>query len=285
MRRVECRYPRGQAMLETLLGIGIMSLLLVTVMVLARQADLRAATTFAAQGLALECSARPADCDGLSGVSDALGNEVRSRYFGAVDAPIRSLDRLRTENNGVPSRPFWRNLDGQALISDPSQIALSSRHTSFDAGINVAANRPLSSLANPISRLALQQAGPAQFGLEPTQGLRVGEVKVVGHFQLPAAEPRRQSVLSPFQMSSRSAHLGDSWTGLPEGSNLQPINERIRAGSQLDQGREGLLSIAYAPVLSLLKVFAVFGLEPLGDRFKRLPIDAALLPPDVLVYP
>lgn len=294
MRHVERRlgllatrgqYPQGQAMLETLLGVGIMSLLLIMVMVLARQTDLRAATTFAGQALAFECSARPVDCDGPSGVSDDLADEVRSRYFGAVDTPIRSLDRLRTQEHGVLSRPFWRKLDGQALISDPSQIALTSRHASFDAGINVASNRLLPSLAHPVSRLALQQAGPNQFGLDPTQGLRVGDVKVAGHFQLPAAEPGRQFALSPFEMNSRSAHLGDSWTGLPEGSDLQPINERVRAGSQLDRGRESLLSIAYAPVLSLLQVFSVFGLEPTGGQFKRLPIDAAVLPPDVLVFP
>jgi hypothetical protein len=275
----------GQALLETLMMGGLISMLLLMVVVLARQMDLRVATVHAAHALALECAVRPSECDDAAGLSGVVGDEIRARYFGAVGAPIKSGDRLAVQLNEAIVRPFWRGLDGLALVSDPAQISLASRGASFDAGQSVAVGRPVSSIAQPAAQLAWEQAGPNRFGFEPSRGLLIAEVRVVGRFQLPRTDPGSPLLVEPFELKSRSALLSDAWNGVPNGSSLRPLEDRVRSGSELGQGREALLKLAYAPVQSLLKVFAMFGLEPLADQFERMRIDLSILPPDVMVAP
>lgn len=279
------RPQRGQALFETLLMGGLMSLILLTAVVLARQMDLRATTVYSAHGLTFECSVRPVDCDGTAGIADHLSDEVKARYFGAIDGPIQSRDRLQKAKSGSIDRPFWRRLDGEPLIEDPAQIKFSSVRASFDAGRNVAVQRPIPSVPRSVARFAWEQAGPERFGLDPSGGLLIGEARVLGHFQLPVVERELKGSTEIFDMRARSAQLGDAWTGIPDGSSLRPIEDQVRAGSQLDPGRESALKLAYAPVLALLKVFTAVGLEPLGHAFERMPIDASVLPSDVLVFP
>lgn len=271
---------RGQAFIETVLVGALLSLLLVMTFVLARQIDLRSAAKQAAHAFAMECAVRVNDCRDDPLISDAVANQIRARYFGAVEAPIVTGDRLKAAPNDVTLRPFWRNLDGQPLISRAEQIQLSSRGTSFDAGLKVATSRAVVSSKRPLGSLALEQAGPNRFGLDATEGLRISEAHLTGSFQLPPALNGDRPLNASFAFTARSAVLADAWAAQPDGTSLAPIEARIRSGSRLDTGREQLLEVGYTPVRSMLGLFGGFGLEPLARRFTPLPIDAAILPRD-----
>ncbi|MBU6269774.1 MAG: hypothetical protein KGQ67_00605 [Betaproteobacteria bacterium] len=242
--------------------------LLLAIVWLGKVVGLRQSVIQASRLVAFECTVRLPVCDHPEGAA-LLAREARARVFAPTDAPVRSP----VADYG-PLDPFLARGSGRAGATAPEAVSVNIAARRFDAGLNVALARPADDLP-PLAWLSAV-AGPARFGHEITDGLRVATVKA----SLPlAGGPWRDTVR--VSLSADTAVLSGAWQAIgPRGAHPDHLENRVRSGAQLHAVYETAVGLRYAPVLGLLSLMGGIGLEPRAGGFRHGVFDVDVVPLD-----
>ncbi len=265
---------RGQALIESFVGLLALVPLLIAVLWLGKALSMRQATIEGSRLLAFECTVRPAECADPTGQA-VLADEVRRRAFSRVDAPIRSAQALPDQPAAAERNPLWVDAAGRPLLERFSDVGVRLATQSFDAGLAVATSRESALIGNALNLLS-NLAGPGRFGLGITEGLYVATVQMQSVPQAGVLMP-----LPGLRFQARTAILTDPWTATsPYGGEGSSVQSRVDRGARLQEIYEASLDARYLPVRGFIALMDAIGLEPAGGAFRYHQSDVDKVPPD-----
>lgn len=261
LRRVRRPAARGQALIEFLVGAGVLAALFAGLVVVGRLQDLQSATVSASRYAAFDRAmhADPARVGALQG-------HVRVRFYETSVAPLRTADVRSDADAWRRPMPQWtdRSPAARALVSRPADVAV----TSSEQDPPGTAAQLASSIAAAADRAALVTGGRFDVNRRGYYSARI-RVRVAPF----ASEPAPLSTLE-LAFDERTTVLGDSWNA----AGPEQVVDRTRAfvpGAALRTVRPVLDAFRWA-----LRLF-----EPALDQLCLGRIDPELVPVDRLGAP
>lgn len=274
--RASRRGQRGQALIESFVGLLALVPLLLATLWLGRMLSMRQATIEASRLLAFECTVRADECADAA-AQGRLADELRRRSFSRLDAPIRSDETLPDEPPAGERNPLWVDAAGRPLLARFSDVGVRLATQSFDAGLAVATSRESALIGNALNLLS-NLAGPGRFGLGLTEGLFVATVQARSE-----PVPGTRMALPGLLFQARTAILTDAWTASgPYGEQASSVQSRVERGSRLQTLYEASLDARYLPVRGFITLMDAIGLEPAAGAFRYHQSDVDTVPPDRL---
>lgn len=252
---------RGQALVEFLVGAGVLASLLAGIVVVGRLQELQWATIAASRYAAFEHALRP-DRIGAA----ALQGHVRARFYEPPDTPLRSDDARTDADSWRRVMPHWtdRSPTAHPLVSRPADVAVTSSEAD-PPGVTAGLAASVAALAD---RAAVVTGG--RFDVN-RRGYYSAAVRVrLAPF---ASEPAPLSTLA-LTLEERTTVLGDSWNS----TGPQQVADRTRAFVPAAALR------AVRPVLDAFR-WALRLFEPALDQLCLGRIDPDLVPLDRLGEP
>ncbi|THF64566.1 hypothetical protein E6C76_10905 [Pseudothauera nasutitermitis] len=118
-----CGPQRGQALTEFLVVALALIPLFLLIPIIAKYQDVAHATQMAARYAAFDATVRNDAAAGGWKSESELADEIRRRFFGASDAPIKTGDVAGEFD--AHRNLFWRGPDGNPLLDDFSRVTVS----------------------------------------------------------------------------------------------------------------------------------------------------------------
>jgi hypothetical protein len=189
---------RGQAMVEMIVGVGVLITLMLGTMIVARYVDIRSATVQASRYVAFE------RVTNLKGVPDAeIERKLRTRMFTISNSPLRADDGLTDDAQWRDENPNWKDpsIRARRLIATPKDV----QAVTLENAPTSAAARAFAAVVDGIDTVG-DLAG-SNFDLD-TRAFHTGivMVKLANLESMP--EPLNAMNLT---LTERTAVLTDSW--------------------------------------------------------------------------
>jgi hypothetical protein len=267
----------GQALVETLLVGMVFSLAIGLILVWAKLQSIDQGAVSVARASAFECASSRHVCESDS-TRQALSRAILGRTIGGTDRQVLSGDALAEGAPEAVIRPFWRGLDGRAMVQEPGGLTVYRQAMQFDAGLAVAER---ASGRGDAAGALLSEVGPVRFGLDPRAGLHLSGLS----FKVSALWPGRSSAGLgrdlEFGFHGRAALLSDAWNASAvTGDPADSVESRVMHARRLEPAIEAAISIGHQLTRTHLKVLSRVGLEPLGNAFSPGSIDVSIVPAD-----
>lgn len=262
---------RGQALVEAVIGIAVLSVLAILVVLLGKYQGVAAAGISASRSLAFGCAVLPDGCNGGSAPPE-LVDSVRAVQLAAPLAPAE-------EARALPA--LWHDRGGTPMLDVQSGLSASIETPRFDAGEAVAGSRQLRGIANPLQLVSLL-AGPGRFGLETADGIRDAHVELAVQPELSAMELDDRLFGMALAVHANTAVLVDTWSADGPHDSAASVSARVERGRSLGAPVEAALAAGYAPARTLLRLAGAIGLESGVEAFRPDEIDVEIVPLDRL---
>jgi hypothetical protein len=275
--RVNAAPQAGQALVETLIVGTIFSLAIGLILVWAKLQSIDQGVVSVSRASAFECASSRHVCDSESN-RQALSRAIVGRTVGATDRQVLSGDGLAEGEPEAVVRPFWRGLDGRALVQEPSGLNVYRQTVQFDAGLAVAER---GSGRGDVAGALLTEVGPARFGFDPRGGLHLSGLSL----KVSALWPGRSSAGLGRELElgfhGRAALLSDAWNAsAATGDPADSVESRVLRARRLEPALESAISVGHQLTRTHLKAFSLTGLEPLGKAFAPGAVDVSIVPTD-----
>ena len=261
------RLQAGQAMIETLIGVSMLSLLGVCGVMVGKYGLIQQAVHGASHVLAFQCAIRPEGCQ-------------------AADAPTAETQRVSAAHftaasHGLDQSSAWSTRAGAPLIQQVNRdVAFSLSHPHFGAGLGVLSSGARSAAGSAV-HVVSSLAGPDRFGLNITGGLVTAHAHATVLRDVSGRGAPDLLAGLPVTLRSQSAVLTDSWNASePYGTAKTSVHFRVAEGQRLARWIEDAHRVAYAPTLGFLRLMGSISLEDSADKFRFHETDVDQIPAD-----
>ncbi len=262
------RNAKGQAVIESLVVIGVMATLGALAVALGK-VQLAAQSGYgASHSIAFECAVIPQRCAAPQTVASS---KTRQRV---------RRDHFTSEATGLVQIAAWTDRSGSPMLSDASDVTLALSHPHFGAGVGVAGNGAGSAIGSA-ARLLSKFAGPGRFGLEIGGGIVTAKVRV--DLMQDAQRTNTPDLLNrmPLSLTTQSAILTDHWNAShPYGAAPTSVQVRVDRGKKLSRVMETGFKVAYAPTRASMLFMWGLLLESDARKFEYHELDMDLIPAD-----